>query len=186
MISVCKEFPVTDAEWAELEAKFDKLALYAGWQLIKMNAKNNHTDEIQDVAQELRCSIYRAGCYYKRQTYIEACLAAAKRHVKDDVVASVVEELSDLWDNKTRHGANRVKYGEFQQELLEQILKSYVPESEIPDRNKKLNIDAKFVTYCKIIVWNAKKSMGKKITREKSWRTGLVSLSTFDHLGAIA
>ena len=43
------------------------------------------------------------------------------------------------------------------------------------------SIDTKFSTYCKAIVWNGQKSLGKKITREKSVRNGVVSLSEFDH-----
>jgi hypothetical protein len=44
-------------------------------------------------------------------------------------------------------------------------------------------MDSKFATYCKAITWNAQKSLGKKITREKSIRTGMVSLSEYDYLG---
>jgi len=32
-------------------------------------------------------------------------------------------------------------------------------------------------------VWNQQRSMGKKITREKPLRAGMVSLSSFDYLG---
>jgi hypothetical protein len=183
MKAICEQFPLSNSEWNELEEKFGDLAHYAAWQLLKMNAKNNHTDEIEDIAQELRWSIYRAGCYYKRQVYIESCLKAVLQHVKDPVILNIVRELEDLWKNRTRHGANRVKYGEFQQDLLEQIIDSHVPQEDRPDKTKALNIDTKFITYCKAITWNHKKSMGKKITREKSWRTGLVSLSEYDYMG---
>lgn len=186
MRNVCEQFPITNDEWIELEDRFGDLAHYAAWQLLKMNAKNNHTDEIEDIAQELRWSIYRAGCYYKRQVYIESCFEVAKKHVKDPLVSTVVEELEGLWFNRTRHGAGKVKYGDFQQDILENIILAYVPESERPDRSRPLSIDTKFITYCKAITWNSKKSLGKKITREKSWRSGLVSLSEFDHLGASA
>ena len=45
-------------------------------------------------------------------------------------------------------------------------------------------IDGKFTTYCKAITWNAQKSMGKKITREKGIRQAMVSLSEFDYLSS--
>jgi hypothetical protein len=184
MKSICEQFPLTNAEWMELEDKLDNLVRYAAWQLLKMNAKNSHTDEIDDVTQELRWSIYLAGCYSKRQVYIESCFKVAKKYVKDIVVSDIVQELEDLWNNRTRHGAGRVKYGDFQQELLERIIDQYVPDEEKPDRNKVLKVDSKFMIYCKSILWNSKKSMGKKISREKSWRTGLVSLSEIDHLAS--
>lgn len=186
MKSICESFPITNSEWVELEDKFGDLALYAAWDLLKKNSKNNHTDEVEDIAQELRWSIYRAGSYYKRQVYVEACFKAVRSRVKDPIVGSVVGELEDLWKNRTKHGAGRVKYGDFQQAILEKIMESHVPASERPDPNRSLTIDSKFVTYCKTIAWNAQKSLGKKITREKSWRSGLVSLTTFDYLGAIA
>ncbi len=179
---ICGEFHLTDTEWGQLEVEFENLVLYAGWQLLKKNTKNSHTDEIEDIAQELRWAVYQAGCYYKRQVYIESCFVVVKKYVKDPIMIKVVEELEDLWKNRTRHGANKIKYGGPQQDIMEQVIKSYVPESERPNRNQKLRIDSKFKTYCKAINWNKQKSLGKKITREKSWRSGLVSLSEFDYL----
>jgi hypothetical protein len=66
---------------------------------------------------------------------------------------------------------------------LENIVKNYVPEDKSPSRKDNLKIDCKFSTYCKAIVWNGQKSMGKKITKEKTIRTGLCSLSEYDYLG---
>ena len=95
---------------------------------------------------------------------------------------NIVQELESLWANRTRHGANRQKFGVFQEQLLQKIVRKIVPASERPDKKDNLKIDAKFSTYCKAIVWNGQKSMGKKITREKSIRSGQVSLSEFDYL----
>jgi hypothetical protein len=67
--------------------------------------------------------------------------------------------------------------------MLFAIVKKHVCKANRPDRAEPLVLDSKFNTYCKAITWNAQKSIGKKITREKSWRTGLVSLSEFDYLG---
>jgi hypothetical protein len=94
----------------------------------------------------------------------------------------LIEELWFLWKNKTRHGANRQKFGDYQEMLLEKLLRKYVAKNKRPVRNKPLVIDQKFITYCKNITWNEQKRMGKKITREKTWRSGLVSLSSFDYL----
>ncbi len=182
MTNICEEFSLSNLEWTELEKKFDGLALFAGWQLLRMNARNNHTSDIEDIAQDLRWAICRAACYHKRQVYIRSCFVAVNKYVQDLFLKEIVKELEHLWANKTRHGAGRVTYGEYQQEILEQIMREVVPEKEMPDKNKSLSIDTEFITYCKPIVWNEKKSLGKKITREKSWRTGLVSLSEHDHL----
>jgi hypothetical protein len=190
-----------------LDDKFGKLCHYASWQLNKKNSKNNHTDDPEDTVQSLRIALIRAGSYYKRQTYIEACfnaIAVIKReyveddepdmptgpkyvdsmkHTSDKLLKDFCSHLLDLWNNKTRHGANRQKFGDFQEELLDMLLRT-VPKDQWPDKNASLVIDGKFVTYCKQIIWNQQKQMGKKITREKSWRTGLVSLSEYDYLGS--
>ena len=100
----------------------------------------------------------------------------------DKFVYKIVQELENLWSNRTRHGANRQKFGKHQENLLDKIVRRMVPKEEQPFKDAPLKIDSKFATYCKAIVWNGQKSMGKKITREKSIRSGMVSLSEFDYL----
>lgn len=183
MLTVIQDFPITDAEYLELDQKFGKLTWHAAHELKKKNSRNNYTDDPEDIKQELQMSMLRAGSYYKRQIYIEKCLAVCKKCAKDSFVEKIVLELENLWLNRTRHGANRQKFGRFQEDLLDKIIKQIVPKNMRPDKKENLKIDAKFATYCKAIVWNGQKSMGKKITREKSIRSGLVSLSEFNYLG---
>ena len=182
MLDICNNFRINEEEFLELDKKFGKLCWHAAHELKKKNSKNNHTDEAEDIKQELQMSMLRAGSYYKRQTYIESCLQAAKRYVNDQLMVKIVGELDNLWKNRTRHGANRQKFGKHQEKILESIIRKIVPRKDRPDKKQNLKIDAKFATYCKAIVWNGQKSMGKKITREKSIRAGQVSLSEFDYL----
>lgn len=183
MIDICNRFPVTPEEYVVLDDKLGRLAQDVAWKLVKKNSRNNHTEDQEDVCQEVRISMLRAGSYYKRQVYIEKCLDLCKSHAKDDFMKQVVKELKKLWDNKTRHGANRQKFGPHQERLLESLVKTLVPREERPSKREPLRVDSKFNTYCKAIMWNSQKAMGKKITREKTIRTGLVSLSEFDYLG---
>jgi hypothetical protein len=176
-------FPVTEEEYAILNEKFGELCEYQAWQLIKKNTRNNHTDSQEDIAQDMRIALLRSASYYKRQCYIEACLDLCKKCAKDKVIKSVVKQLANLWKNKTRHGANKQKFGPHQEKMLDKLVKSLVPIKERPNRKAPLKMDAKFTTYCKAITWNAQKSLGKRITREKSIRTGMVSLSEYDYLG---
>lgn len=176
-------FPVTEEEYLILDDKFGELCEYQAWQLIKKNTRNNHTDSQEDIAQDMRIALLRAASYYKRQCYIEECLELCGKHAKDGVIKSVVKQLKSLWKNKTKHGANKQKFGPHQEKMLEKLVKTIVPQKQRPDRRAPLKIDSKFTTYCKAITWNAQKSLGKKITREKSIRTGMVSLSEFDYLG---
>ena len=182
MKGIINSFPITEEEYAKLDEKFGNLCEYASWQLIKKNSRNNHTDEQADIAQELRISLIRAGSYYKRQVYIEACLKLCKEHAKDKFMKYIVKELQTLWDNKTRHGANRQKFGPHQEALLDNMSKKIVPQGVRPSRKAPLRMDVKFTTYCKAITWNTQKSMGKKITREKGIRSGQVSISEYDYL----
>jgi hypothetical protein len=182
MNNISSNFPVTNEEYLELNDRFGKLAEYAAWQLIKANSRNNHTDSQEDVAQELRISLLRAGSYYKRQIYIETCLELCWKYARDKFILRIVEELIELWKNKTRHGANRQKFGPHQEKLLYLLTKRLVPKKHWPSPQAPLKFDARFTTYCKNITWNQQKSLGKKITRERCIRSGLTSLSNYDYL----
>lgn len=219
---ICESFKINDDEYRALEKEFGQLTKYEAWQLLKKNAKNNHTNEFEDVHQELLWSLVRAGSYYKRQLYIESCLVRCVEYAgghkairvleeiienekpdsfmrqeaikardrvvsrnaapAGDFVILILQELVSLWHNRTRHGANRQKFGEHQERLLDRMVKKVVPLKERPDREKQLAIDTKFKVYCKAITWNTQKSMGRKITKEKGLRSGQVSLSDYDYL----
>jgi hypothetical protein len=62
-------FKINSEEFKELEEKFGQLCLYASWQLMSNNSRNNHQLDVEDIKQELLMSVIRAGSYYKRQTY---------------------------------------------------------------------------------------------------------------------
>lgn len=182
MQNVVINWPISVEEYELLEKQFIKLCHKQAWILLGMNWKNNCTDEQEDIVQDLRISMIKAASYYKRQTYIEKSFEALKEHVDDAFIFRVVNELQDLWDNRTRHGANRQKFGDHQELILEKLLKKHVPKANRPDKKAPINIDTKFKTYCKQITWNELKQKGKKITREKFWRSGMVSTSEFDYM----
>jgi predicted SprT family Zn-dependent metalloprotease len=182
--AILNNFPITQQEYEELDTKFGKLCHHQSWQLLKKNINNNCSDDREDMLQEIRIALITAGSYYKRQTYIESNFKALEKHIEDPFTKSIFKELKHLWKNRTRHGANRQKFGKFQEIILERLVKKYVPKEKQPVKEQPLNIDSKFITYCKQITWNKQKLLGKKITREKAIRTGLVSLSEFDYLGA--
>lgn len=182
--NITSKYPITSEEYNILDEKFGKLCHYAAWQLKKKNSKNSLTNDPEDDVQELRIALLKAGSYYKRQCFIESCFEALDAHVKDKFIKFLVDELKNLWLNRKRHGANRQKFGEFQEVILDRLVKKHVPKCDRPDKKEPLRIDLNFSIYLKQIVWNTQKSLGKQITRDKSWRTGLVSLSEFDYLGA--
>lgn len=182
--TIVNKFPITSAEYEILDKKFGNLCHYAAWQLKKKNSQNAMANDPEDDCQELRIALIRAGSYYKRQCFIEASFTALHLYVKDKFVRSVLKQLISLWIDRRRHGANRQKFGDFQEAILEKLLVKYVPKEHRPELSMPLKPDVKFATYCKQIIWNAQKALGKQITREKSWRTGLVSLSEFDYLAS--
>jgi len=185
MESIFATFPVTEEEYLRLDKQFGSLAQYQSWQLIKKNSRNNHINSQEDFVQDLRISLLTAGSYYKRQVYIETCLLLCEKHVKDKFLKYLVNGLCNLWKNKTRHGANKQKFGPYQEQLLAKLVKTIIPADKRPSKQAPLQIDTKFKTYCKAITWNNVKAMGKKITRSKSITTGQVSLSEFDYLANI-
>lgn len=176
------EFKITSEEYAELDRQFGGLCYKAAWELKRKNFKNNFTDEIEDIVQDLRWSMSRACIYTKRQKYIEDSLTVIQKHCNDPFLMDVVVELQDLWDNRTRHGANKQKFGEQQEQILEKLLENFVPEKSRPNKHSRLLVDQKFSRYCKAVIWNRSKNLGKKITRERSIRSGLVSLSEHSYL----
>ena len=180
--AIFDNFQITQKEYDELDKKFGDLCHFVAWQLIKKNVKNNFTDEIDDITQELRFSLVKAGCYYKRQLFLEDCLLVAKEYVKDRFVSLLLEELTELWKNRTRHGANRQAFGDYQEKLLNTIVDQFVPTSQRPAKNRSLKIDKKFSTYCKAIAWNCQKNLGKRISKERTIRSGSVSLSHYEFL----
>lgn len=184
MQNVMNAFPITEQEYTQLDEKFISLCHYQAWQLLKMNANNNCTDDQEDIVQDLRIALIRAGSYYKRQTYIEQSLNVLYKHVRDPFNRRILRQLRKLWNNRKRHGANRQKFGDFQEIILDDLIQKYVPRKEQPKKDHPLNIDPKFIRYCKQITWNELKLKGKQITRDKSWRTGLASLSEYEYLGA--
>lgn len=182
---IVNNFPITNSEYHILDEKFGNLCYYAAWQLKKKNAQNYFSNDPlgEDDVQDLRIALIRAGSYYKRQTYIESCFECLQE-VDDPFIMKVVASLQKLWTDRRRHGANRQKFGDFQEQILDRLVNKCVPKDKRPDKLRPVEMDVKFFTYAKQIIWNASKSLGKKITREKSIRHGMVSLSEFDYLGA--
>ena len=185
MKDIINNYPVGEKEYAILEDKFGDLLHYAGWQLLKKNTQNNHTEEEEDIAQELRLSVIRAASYYKRQVYIESCFLSLEKYIiKDKFTVSVFSNLVELWKNRTKHGASRQKFGPPQEEMLAKLVKGYVPKAERPNPEAPLKFDSRFNTYCKSIAWNQLKSIGRKVTKEKSLRSHAVSISEYSYLGS--
>lgn len=190
MSSVVKQhinqaFPVSNEEYAQLEKKFGSLAHYAAWQLKRKNFKNNFIDDEEDVCQDLIMALMDAASYYKRQVYIVKCINVLHLYVTDSFTKKIIDGLADLWLNKTKHGAGKQKFGPFQEDVLEKLVIKWVPLDDRPDKKAPLIIDANFKVYCKQVMWNRQRNIGKKITRDKSIRASLVSLSEFDYLSSI-
>lgn len=182
MSAIFKKFPISTEEYKLLDKKFGQLCYYAAWQLTRKNSSNNHQYDLDDFQQELMLSVLRAGSYYKRQIYIDSSFLCLKEKHLTGLAQGILEQLEILWQNRTRHGANRQKFGDYQEDILDKLCLTHLPEDERPDRNRALIFDGKFFTYCKQIIWNAQRNLGKKITREKPLRSGQVSLSDHDYL----
>lgn len=182
MSSIYKNFPITSEEYKLLDKKFGQLCYYAAWQLTRKNSANNHQCDLEDFKQELLLSVLRAGSYYKRQVFIDTCFENLYKAKLDVMSRKILEQLFDLWKNRTRHGANRQKFGDHQEFILGKLCRKFLHPESVPDIYKPLVFDSKFFTYCKQIVWNAQRNLGKKITREKPIRSGQVSLSDHDYL----
>jgi hypothetical protein len=180
MNDIYVNFRITEKEFESLRDSFDKLCWWAAHRLKRQNSNNNYTEDLKDVHQELLMSLLEIGSYQKRQIYIEKCFVLVRKYVTDPFLLEIIDELDSLWKNRKRHGANRQKYGTFQEKILEKIVEKAVPLNLRPNKEAPLTIDSKFARYCRVSVLNRQKNIGKKITREKPIRNGQVSLSEFD------
>lgn len=181
---IIKAFPISDQEYRELESKFGDLCNFQAWQLVRKNVHNNTGDDPEDIIQELKISMVQAGSYYKRQVFIESCFESLRDRAMDRGSHLLAIELRRLWKDRRRHGARRQKFGEHQERLLQNLVDHYVPEMEKPNRYVPLKIDDSLCTYLKSCTWNAQRSLGRKITRERSIRVGMVSIGEYEYLGA--
>lgn len=179
---VLVSFPITTQEYEVLQTKYGRLCSHVAAKLLEKNYYNNIVDDFDDIEQKLNIQMLYAGAYTKRQIYIEKCLSVLDKYIKDGFFKMLLKELNFLWDNRTRHGANRQKFGPSQEAIMEKLVETHVPPSQRPDKLSPLEVNRKFDKYCKTIIYNGGKAMGKKITREKSIRNGQVSLSEHDYL----
>jgi len=180
---IFKRFEVTNEDYLLLEKNFDKLCKFVAWRLKQSNARNNCTDELDDFIQDMRIAVLYAGAYYKRQTYIEECLTLLAKHLKDRFLRLMLMELISRWENKGKSGEERERFDVYHEEILENLVKENIPDKIRPSRKRPLVIDKRFPIYCKNIIWNKKKAVGRKITKERSLRGGLVSLTQFAYIG---
>jgi hypothetical protein len=181
--NISDNFPITEKEYFELDEKFGQLTHYISWQLLKKNTRNNHTDDEEDIAQEIKISLIRAGSYFKRQVYIEKCLALCAKYAKGRLNKNLVKSLQNSWKNKTRHGAGKQRFGQPQIDMLEKLVAKFVPEDKRPSKLDPLDVGSKkFAIYCKSICWNTSKHIGKQISKMKLIRNGSVSINEFEYL----
>jgi hypothetical protein len=162
---LCSAFPLTTAEYEQLEDELGDLLHFIAWKFLRCNQQANHTEEEADVCQELRIALMIGAAYFKRQTWVEACF---------DVLPESpdVKRLKQGWDNrKKKH------FGEKHEEELADLVGRLVPASERPSKRASLAVDGAFKGYAKSIVYNRLKQLGKRLVREKPLRVGCLSLS---------
>lgn len=169
-----RAFPITNEEFLRLEKQFDNLLHFAGWKLLRGNEGGLHTEQEEDVYQELRIAMLKAASYYKRQTWVEACLESLPD-------SPAKQRLTDRWNGRAHHKRG-ASFGEHEEQELKRLIER-MPER--PDCDTPLVIDAQFRTYAKSIIWNHEKQMGKRIGKEKPLRAGCVSLSENQHLSGL-
>lgn len=183
-LKLISRFKVTDKEWLMLEKSFGKLCVFQTNDFLSRNTKTNHTDDYEDVLQEAKQAVLIAALYHKRQTYIKKCIDVLCEYEMDKNDSTIFEKLKNDWENKTKHGAKRQRFGIKQEISLDNLVQKYVPNDKKPDPKSELEVDFKFAKYCKQISWNRLKTMGKKITKERSIRSGSVSINEFDYVAS--
>ena len=181
--NIFHSFQLTNSEFEMLRKKFGDLCRYEAWQLLRKNLKNNHTDDFDDIQQDLLLAMSKAGIYFKRQTYLAAALDAVSEHVTDPFLVMIVGCLRNLWKNKRLHGASKQTFGQKQEAILAKLIMT-VPAEHRPDPRKPLEMCPELAVYCKSITWNQQRALGRQISKNMGFRNGVVSLSEYSHLGS--
>lgn len=176
--AVLSKFRLSDKEWIDLDKKYGKLCKFQARTLLDKNTTSMHTEDYEDIEQEMRQSMIVAALYAKRHKYIEDCFEIGNKIIKDDKNLFTLNKLESIWRNKA------TRFTRVHDQMLEDLMINCVPENYRPSPNTPLDVDSsKFKAYCKGITWNRCKAMGRKITKERPLRSGIVSLSKFDFSG---
>lgn len=178
-MKIFKDYAVTNEEFSQIQSQYGNLVHFASWSFLGGNSLNNHTEDIEDLQQALSMSLVKAGMYYKRQSYIIKGFIVLEEYLLND---EKLKRLKRLWDNRRKHGAYKQTFGPTEEDELDKLLEEYIPEEKRPSKKAALVLDDKFTIYLKSIMWNEKKCIGKKTTREISIRKGCVSISEHSNL----
>jgi hypothetical protein len=157
---------------AGVEGEMSKGNIMGAISMIKQAMdQQNLSEQEEDIYQELRIAMLKAASYYKRQTWVEACLESLPD-------SPAKQRLTDRWDGRAHHKRG-ASFGECEEQELKRLVEQ---TSERPSPHTPLVIDATCRTYIKSIIWNHKKHLGKRISRETPLRAGCVSLSEHQFL----
>ncbi len=181
-LSYLSPFKLTDDEWKQIYNRFWKLGRHQARSLLNGNLKGSHTEDQEDIEQEMFQSMITAAMYHKRQCFIDYCFKSIRKHVKDENVLTKAKELENIWNKKTVKGMVRKKFGINQEKTLYKLVNQHIPQEVRPSPTDPFTFDQNFDKYCKNITWNRIKNIGRKITKERSLRSGMASLSSFNYL----
>lgn len=178
-------FKLTDDEWQQIHKNFWKLCRHQAKSLLNMNTKGSHTDDQDDIEQEMYQSMIIAAMYHKRQCFIDSCFNALANNVKDKGLLEIISKLESLWRPEASdelQATPRRRFGEHQEKTLYRLVNSCLPSALRPSPNTPFKFNEKFERYCKANTWNRIKTLGRKITKERTLRSGMASLSSFNYL----
>lgn len=172
-----KRYPVTDSEFEILEKKYGKLCWFAASKLASSNNKSE--EDLQDFHSEILIGMFRAGSYYKRQTFIENVfefLDNCKIYMKNEDL-NILKTLKTCWNRKAN-------FTEKQEVIIRELLEEYKNSSNInaPSEKDPLLMDSKFDIYCKAIIWNTQKALGQNISKENEHKNKEISLDEWSFL----
>ncbi len=68
--------------------------------------------------------------------------------------------------------------------MLTELVSKHVPEKLQPKQSDPLEFTEKFLAYCKRISWNRCKALGANVTKNRSVRSGMVSISSFNYMAS--
>lgn len=165
-----KEYSIGSEEWELLEKRLGNLCRKITWQLLRQNHIAN-SDNFEIWNTEIQMALVRAACYYKRQCYLKKALSAlesikGRMNEQDRIEA---EALLSRWRSRPKNGEPRFSR-EHEKRLAKLLAKS---AAESAPKKESLVFDREFEPYAKRIIWNAQKTLGRKMSKQKQEATML-------------
>ena len=177
-MNTTSSFCITSTEYIQIKDKIGDLPWTIGWQFLRQSPPNAHTEEIEDLSQDVWLSICGAVHCIKRQKYVKEAFKLIEKFNPNN---KEKQRLEDRWNHRAGTGK---KSFHIEEELeLRNLVNQTIPKEIRPDPYLELKINDKILPYLKSAMYNkSKRKIGTNI-KERPLRKSSISIQTLQESG---